>query len=98
MGFCFMCSRAARADDANITTPLDETNDEEASLGVVAENDLALFGLRMIGIAKDARERIDKYRDSFVERDMMLAEVGGRLALIPLELHAVSLACTVRSV
>ena len=88
MGACFGCGSAAGADNANVTMPLDETDEQKASGIVVTYDKLALLGFRVVGIRKDTGERVRKHSDRVYESDAVLASVGYSLALIPFELHA----------
>jgi hypothetical protein len=53
MGSCLGIGGATRADDANVTMPLDETDVEQAGCGIVTDNNLSLFGFGMVRIRKN---------------------------------------------
>ena len=88
MGTCFGCGSATGADNANVTMPLDETDEQQASGAIVTDDKLALLGLRVVWVRKDSSKRIREHGDCVGEGDAVLAHVGRGFALIPFELHA----------
>ena len=88
MSTCFGCGGATGADNANITMPLDETDEQQASGAVVTYDKLALLGFGVVGVRKDTGKRVRKHSDCVCESDAVLTSVGYGFALIPFELHA----------
>lgn len=57
----------------------------------IADGDFPAFLLRMIGVRKCGRERIEEHCGRIFKGYAMLGEVGRRLAPVPLKSHARSL-------
>ncbi|WP_326526555.1 hypothetical protein [Dokdonella sp.] len=87
MGSCLGIGGATRADDANVTMPLDETDVEQAGCGIVTDNNLSLFGFGMVRIRKNSGMRISEDGDCVSKGNLVLSLVVGGFALIPFELH-----------
>lgn len=57
----------------------------------IADGDFPAFLLRMIGVRKGGRERIEEHRGRVFKGDGVFVEVGRRLARVPLKSHVRSL-------
>ena len=57
----------------------------------IADSDLPAFLLRMIGVRKGGRERIEEHRGRIFKVYGVLGEVGRSFARVPLKSHARSL-------
>lgn len=57
----------------------------------IADGDFPAFLLRMIGVRKGGRERIEEHRGRVFKGYGVLGKVGRRLARVPLKSHARSL-------
>src|SRR5262249_21384771 len=88
MGSCFGCRSATGADNANVTMPLHETDEQQPSGTVVTDDKLALLSFRVVRVRENTGKRIREHSDCVVESNTVLASVGCGLALIPFELHA----------
>src|SRR5437868_15246234 len=80
---------ASRTENPNRVTPLDEGDDQQPARGGVPEDELAPLTHGMLGIVEDLRQRITENPNGLLERNLVLAQVGGGgLSRIPLEARA----------
>ncbi len=87
MGSCLGMGGATRADDANVTMPLNETDVKQAGCDIVTDNKLSLFSFGMVRVGKNSCMRIGEDGDGVGKCNLVLSQVVGGFALIPFELH-----------
>lgn len=97
MGMPFVGGCASSADEADVAVTLGEADDKQNVGRAETNDDLSLFGFRVVGVGEDASERIEEHRHGFVEGDAVLAEVARSITPIPYEPHAGSPALGVRN-